>query len=660
MDKATAGKTMRRKLKKGLSGIFGMQGKRLSSPSKPESKQHPNAEGSASGDSTSSSTGALAAARPAGKGSEGRRNSGLRIAELEAELLAVKRQRQILVASRLHEDWRRSRDIVVLSDGEAVFTPNVKKIDGTEYDIANLAFDELPEQFRESNLSVARFTCSILEEALKSQTNIDVAFVDSAAASLHEDWVKDTRTSLEMMEQTMPRDMLPFEFLPADQQEKVRSFVRPAIDVYRTFFRSSGLKVDDDCLSTQSLPAAEKGSSGRNRRHSMQVSFSPTSAGGGRLSPTSAASPRLHVDTEGAESDAMESTWRGVAMAGTPRSDDSPKGSRADVSDAWVRRKRDLRTKRAVAKYKATKRRLDVALHHSAELLAALQARDITIAMLHTTLAAAGLEAPQLEALDPVTSSAVSAAAAAATAATAATAADTAAQRSRAPPPPLPRAKPVRSLVASVSGRGGHGGGGSTTTAIASPRSAPLRSDEGPWKADNSLSPTTGDPLALVGGTASSVDAAAARAPAPAALVVARRAIEAGDEIEARWKGRERWFSAEIVAVRRETGRFDVRYGDGDEEKDVPALYVRRKRTTSGRTLPLTTAALAAARSGAVGPRPTPAVLETEELSAGPSPEQSPAVVSLKNAKALLDDGLITEVAFRKIKGELLAQLSAM
>ena len=72
--------------------------------SKPESKQHPNAEGSASGDSTSSSTGAPAAARPAGKGSEGRRNSGLRIAELEAELLAVKRQRPIRVASRLHED----------------------------------------------------------------------------------------------------------------------------------------------------------------------------------------------------------------------------------------------------------------------------------------------------------------------------------------------------------------------------------------------------------------------------------------------------------------------------------------------------------------------------------------------------------------------------
>ena len=653
-----------RKLKRGLSGILRGLGKK--SPGRERDHAALSAVAALHEDDTNDSAGGASSdsGRGRGGGSAGSRTSMGRIAKLEAQLAALTAQRQRLVASRLHEDWRRSRPLVMTGEGEAQFEPNMKNVDGEQYDIANLPFDELPEQFKTSNLSVAKLTCNLIEEALSARKNIDIDFLNTAAARLHEEWVKDKRTSLERMEQTVPRDMLPFQFLPPEQQEKVRTFVRPSVDVYKTFVLQSGLAVSPECLTSGAEPDARapevKGGVAprrrMQRRHSMTIANSPRNA-------------PLLVDIEGAEIDAMERTWRGQET--TPRTPGSARGEKGNgvVSVAWVKRKRDLRVKRAIAKCKATQRRLDEAHHHSAELLAAIQARDITIAVLHRTLAAAGLEAPHFDALDPLEKSMAKETAALASAATAEKArrASLSIVRSDASKEVDTRAA-MRAAAAEASAEVASGEGSARGAPPPRPPKPPRRRS----RADSALSlpsPSgSGSPRGrrspeLVPSPEIETPPAAAPAPAPASAPTRSSSIQVGDECEARWKGRERWFSAEIVAVR-PSGRFDVRYGDGDEETDLPLVYVRRKRSSSGRTLPVTAEQLAAMSIGSTigsSPRPAPTV-ETEELSQESggiaTPEQSPQIASLKNAKSLYDDGLITQDAFKRIKGSLLTQMT--
>ena len=643
-----------RKLKRGLSGILRTLGKKSPGPERELVLLSPT--GASHEDDANSSAGGAASDSGRGRGdsSAGSRTSMGRIAKLEAQLAALTAQRQRLVASRLHEDWRRSRPLVMTGEGEAQFEPNVKHIDGEQYDIANLPFDELPEQFKTSNLSVAKLTCNLIEEALSARKNIDINFVNTAASRLHEEWVKDKRTSLERMEQTVPRDMLPFQFLPPEQQEKVRTFVRPSVDVYKTFILQSGLTVSPECLTSgveadavepEVVGAGSKPRRRMQRRHSMTIANSP------RHAP-------LLVDIEGAEIDAMERTWRGQETPGSARGEKVSPRHQGVVSEAWVKRKRNLRLKRAVAKCKATRRRLDEANRHSAELLAAIQARDITIAVLHRTLAAAGLEAPHFDALDPLEKSMAKESAALASAATAEkarraslsivsggdavnalkeAAAEVASEEgsARGAPPPRPPKPPRRRSRTD------------SAISLPSPSGVGSGSPRGRRSPEPVPSPEIETPPAV------------AAAPAPASAPTRVSSIQVGDECEARWKGRERWFSAEIVAVR-PTGRFDVRYGDGDEENDVPPVYVRRKRSSSGRTLPVTAEQIAAISTSG-SPRPAPTV-ETEELSQESgsiaTPEPSPQIASLKNAKSLYDDGLITQDAFKRIKGSLLTQMT--
>eukprot|EP00968_Pinguiococcus_pyrenoidosus_P006899 scaffold456_cov252-Pinguiococcus_pyrenoidosus.AAC.1 len=57
-------------------------------------------------------------------------------------------------------------------------------------------------------------------------------------------------------------------------------------------------------------------------------------------------------------------------------------------------------------------------------------------------------------------------------------------------------------------------------------------------------------------------------------------AIEEGDEVEARYKGRARWFPGKVTGKHRD-GSYDIRYDDGDAERNVDGRLVRKAGRSS-------------------------------------------------------------------------------
>ena len=74
----------------------------------------------------------------------------------------------------------------------------------------------------------------------------------------------------------------------------------------------------------------------------------------------------------------------------------------------------------------------------------------------------------------------------------------------------------------------------------------------------------------------SKADVGASSRPAP---------IAKGDKIEARYKGKDKWFGGEVTAVNGD-GTFDVRYDDGDREYNVKADMIRLKGGSSSKAAP--------------------------------------------------------------------------
>merc|ERR1711916_258080 len=77
------------------------------------------------------------------------------------------------------------------------FLPRPKKIDGQEFDIANLDYDELPEAYKFENREAARVACESVREQIGESSNIrashavlDDEFVTKAAIAQHDAWVE--------------------------------------------------------------------------------------------------------------------------------------------------------------------------------------------------------------------------------------------------------------------------------------------------------------------------------------------------------------------------------------------------------------------------------------------------------------------------------------
>jgi uncharacterized protein YkvS len=59
--------------------------------------------------------------------------------------------------------------------------------------------------------------------------------------------------------------------------------------------------------------------------------------------------------------------------------------------------------------------------------------------------------------------------------------------------------------------------------------------------------------------------------------------------VEARLKGKSRWFTGTIVHINEDSGTFDVDYVDGEKEQGVPRQYIRthRRYPTVGLVIPM-------------------------------------------------------------------------
>lgn len=128
----------------------------------------------------------------------------------------------LTVASALHEMWRGARKEMEEGGRE----PRIKKVNGVEYDIANLSFLELPIEFQRSNYDSAKCVCGSLGEAITRGSLLGDAFVEWASDELHEDWMVHNRSWAD------PSQMVTYAELSEDEKEKDRVIVRAAVKIY--------------------------------------------------------------------------------------------------------------------------------------------------------------------------------------------------------------------------------------------------------------------------------------------------------------------------------------------------------------------------------------------------------------------------------------------
>ena len=165
-------------------------------------------------------------------------------------------------------------------------------------------------------------------------------------------------------------------------------------------------------------------------------------------------------------------------------------------------------------------------------------------------------------------------------------------------------------------------------------------------------------------------------------------AFVVGFNVEARWRGRDRWFDAIVVALR-PRGCYDLIYADGDEEESVSSTFVRALGGVGSAAASLpspaaigTVSAVANLDKHAQQPPGAAAVTaEQEEVLARPpislastiSPLSSPstaraqspgagglggsALQALRDAKAMQDECLISADDFAAMKARILSNM---
>jgi len=114
------------------------------------------------------------------------------------------------LAGLLHEQWRATR-----RHTDGTYTPRWKPTDdGGEVDIANTAFNDLPERWQVENLAAAR-------HAIQWVTEHPDGTVEEAAAAIHDAWVTRNDTA-------PPELRVPYEHLTEQEKEKDRTIAHLA------------------------------------------------------------------------------------------------------------------------------------------------------------------------------------------------------------------------------------------------------------------------------------------------------------------------------------------------------------------------------------------------------------------------------------------------
>ena len=138
------------------------------------------------------------------------------------------------IACALHDVWRRTR-----LRGDGTYQPRLKMVNGVEFDIATLSFDQLPQMYQISNLVAARTASRFVEEgyATGRAVNSD-AFMEEAAKHQHDGWVDDHLDLLVVAHRGDAELLVPYDGLPEVEREKNRAVVRVALCEFETYVRS--------------------------------------------------------------------------------------------------------------------------------------------------------------------------------------------------------------------------------------------------------------------------------------------------------------------------------------------------------------------------------------------------------------------------------------
>jgi hypothetical protein len=128
---------------------------------------------------------------------------------------------EALVAAVLHDKWRSQRTLL----DDMTWAPHISVIDGVEYDVANLDYNELPERVQESNVMLARDACDAVISAVTDGRTIDSDFIEEAADEQHQQWVAENKAWAE------PRLLAPYNELDEATKQKDRDVVIEAVRV---------------------------------------------------------------------------------------------------------------------------------------------------------------------------------------------------------------------------------------------------------------------------------------------------------------------------------------------------------------------------------------------------------------------------------------------
>ena len=127
------------------------------------------------------------------------------------------------VASALHDKWRAQGMLME----NMTWAPQLKVVDGVEFDIANLNYSELPERVQESILMSARDACDAVITAATNGRTIDSIFIEEAAEEHHQQWVAEHKTRAD------PQLLAPYNELDEATKQKDRDVVVEAVRVLK-------------------------------------------------------------------------------------------------------------------------------------------------------------------------------------------------------------------------------------------------------------------------------------------------------------------------------------------------------------------------------------------------------------------------------------------
>lgn len=103
------------------------------------------------------------------------------------------------------------------------FEPRIKEVNGKLFDIANLSYKDLPDQFKTENKESARVTVNSIKKHLAAGGSLDDSFVEKASSELHDEWLK-RNGSWATAEQK-----LPFQKLSKVEADKDRVIIKKGL-----------------------------------------------------------------------------------------------------------------------------------------------------------------------------------------------------------------------------------------------------------------------------------------------------------------------------------------------------------------------------------------------------------------------------------------------